>query len=217
MSLEKGEGEYADCVQRDIHGAPRVIYGRAYPLCPNSVDAQQYALALFSDLILNYGVDFVQTCMIPFMPGGADSGGGCFCCSCLRAALAQGIDLPKIKSVLLTNPRSPVELQQWEKFRQTSLIHFYKIMHDGVHSIRPDIEFRFNDAFRDHERFGMDLKGLTEVWDSLRNSDYSAQEGYPSMMNNKRVWLAAESSDRAGLPAHRRRGSSSQGHSRPHS
>lgn len=191
MSREKGEGEYADCVQRDIHGVPRRVAGRAYPLCPNSIDAQQYTLALFSDLTTNFDVDFVQTCMIPFMPGGADTG-GCFCDSCMKAAEAQGIDMAKIKSVLLTNPQAPTELQQWQKFRQTSLIHFYKIMHDGIHSIRPNIELRFNDAYRDTESHGMDLKGLTTVWDSIRNSDYSEQKGYPSMMDQKRTWFAAE-------------------------
>jgi len=191
MSREKGEGEYADCVQQDIHGVPRKIAGRALPLCPNSIDAQEYTLALFSDLTKNHDVDFVQTCMIPFMPGGADTG-GCFCNSCMKAAEAQGIDLAHIKSVLLSNPLSPTELQEWETFRQTSLIHFYKIMHDGVHSIRSNIEFRFNDAYRDPKSYGMDLKGLTKVWDSIRNSDYSEQKGYPSMMDQKRTWFAAE-------------------------
>lgn len=191
MSLEKGQGEYADCVQRDIHGAARKVAGRAYPLCPNSVDAQEYTLALFSDLTKNYDVDFVQTCMIPFMPGGADTG-GCFCDSCMKAAQANGIDLAKIKSVLLTNPESPAELQQWQAFRQSSMTHFYKIMHDGVHNIRPNIELRFNDAYEHPERYGMDLKSLTTVWDSIRNSDYSEQHGDPAYMDHKRQWFAAE-------------------------
>jgi hypothetical protein len=191
MSLEKGEEEYADCVQRDIHGVPRKVAGRAFPLCPNSVDAQEYTLALFSDLTANYDVDFVQTCMVPFMPGGADTG-GCFCDSCVKAAQTYGIDLPKVKSVLLADPQSPAELQQWQKFRQISLIHFFKIIHDGIHGIRPDIELRFNDAYEHPENYGMDLRGLTRVWDSIRNSDYSEQKGYPSMMNHKREWFAAE-------------------------
>lgn len=191
MSREKGEGDYADCVQRDIHGVARRVAGRAFPLCPNSVDAQEYTLALFSDLTKNHDVDFVQTCMIPFMPGGADTG-GCFCDSCMKAAQAQGIDLPKIKSVLLANPQAPEELQQWQKFRQTSLIHFYKIMHDGIHGIRPNIELRFNDAYEHPENSGMDLKGLTAVWDSIRNSDYSEQKGDPAYMDHKRTWFAAE-------------------------
>jgi len=191
MCLEKGQGEYADCVQRDIHGVARKVAGRAFPLCPNSVDAQVYTLALFSDLTKNYDVDFVQTCMIPFMPGGADTG-GCFCDSCMKAAQAQGIDLPKIKSVLLNNPESPAELQQWEAFRQSSLIRFYKIMHDGIHGIRPDIELRFNDAYEHPERYGIDLRGLIKVWDSIRNSDYSEQHGDPAYMDHKRQWFAAE-------------------------
>lgn len=191
MSREKGEKEYADCVQRDIHGVARKVAGRALPLCPNSRDAQQYALALFSDLVKNYEVDFVQTCMVPFIPGGAEDG-GCFCDNCMKAAQDQGIDLAKIKQALLADPTSAFELQQWQSFRESSLIHFYKIMHDGVHAIRPNIEFRFNDAYEHPERYGMNLAGLTKVWDSIRNSDYSEQKGYPSQMDHKRQWFAAE-------------------------
>ena len=191
MSLEKGQGEYTDCVQRNINGTPRKVAGRAYPLCPNNRDAQDYALALFSDLTANYDVDFVQTCMIPFMPGGAETG-GCFCDSCMKVAHSEGIDLARIKSVLLTDPQSAAELQQWQRFRQTSLIRFYKMMRDGVHAIRPNIELRFNDAYEHPVDYGMDLRGLTKVWDSIRNSDYSEQKGYPSMMDHKREWFAAE-------------------------
>ena len=195
ISLEEGQGPLRDCVQEDIHGNPRKNAGRGYPICPNSPDAQKYVLALFSDLTRNYDVDFVQTCLIPFMPGGPDTG-GCFCGSCMNAAKQHGIDLAKIKTVLLTNPQAEPEASQWQAFREASLIRFYKIMHDGVHSIRPRIEFRFNDAYFGPKRYGMDLPGLANVWDSIRNSDYSGQKaGDPAELNHRREWFTSERHD----------------------
>ncbi len=192
ISLEEGQGPLRDCVQEDIHGVPRKVAGRGYPICPNSPDAQKYVLALFSDLTRNYDVDFVQTCLVPFMPGGPDTG-GCFCGSCMKAAKEHGIDLEKIRTVLLANPQAEEEAAQWQSFREASLIRFYKIMHDGVHSIRPRIEFRFNDAYYNPKRYGMDLPGLSKVWDSIRNSDYSGQKaGDPAELNHRREWFTAE-------------------------
>jgi hypothetical protein len=191
ISLEEGQAQLSDCVQRDIHGVPRKVAGRGYPICPNSPDAQKYVLALFSDLTRNHDVDFVQTCLVPFMPGNPDTG-GCFCDNCMKAAKTHGTDLEKIKAVLLANPQASAEAEQWQSFREASLIRFYKIMHDGVHSIRPRIEFRFNDAYYEPKRYGMDLAGLSKVWDSIRNSDYSGQKGNPAEMNHKREWLTAE-------------------------
>jgi hypothetical protein len=191
MGGDKGGAEYADCVQRDIHGNQRIVLGRAYPLCPNNTDARDYVLGLLSDLTANYDVDFVQTAQIPFMPGGADTG-GCFCDSCMKAAQARGIDLAKIRTVLLANPQSPEELAQWQNFRHTSMANYYKFLHEGVHRVRPTIELRFNDAFRDWESWGFDLASLSKGCDSIRNSDYSEQKGYPSKMDDKRAWLAKD-------------------------
>lgn len=32
--------------------------------CPNNPDVREYLLALYGDLVKNYDVDFVQTCML---------------------------------------------------------------------------------------------------------------------------------------------------------
>jgi hypothetical protein len=195
ISLEEGQGPLRDCVQEDIHGNPRKGAGRGYPICPNSPDAQKYVLALFLDLTRNYDVDFVQTCLVPFLPGGPDTG-GCFCQNCMKAAKQRGIDLEKIKAVLLTNPQAEPQASQWQSFREASLIHFYKIMHDGVHAARPHIEFRFNDAYFGPKKFGMDLPGLAKVWDSIRNSDYSGQKaGDPAELDHRREWFTSERKD----------------------
>ncbi|MEO8737020.1 MAG: hypothetical protein ABI380_10820 [Edaphobacter sp.] len=192
ISKEGGEGPYADCIQRDIHGTPKNFGSRGtHPLCPNSIDAQEYTLALYSDLVKNHDVDFVQTCMVPFMPGGA-ADGGCWCDNCASAAKAEGIDWEGIKKVLLQNPMSQKEFGIWQKFRERSLIRFYKIQHDGIHAIRSTAELRFNDAYYGPEKYGMNLAGLSKHWDSIRNSDYSEQKGYPSQMDHKREWFKSE-------------------------
>jgi hypothetical protein len=195
VDLDREQNEFSDCVQRDIHGMPRKVYGRAYPLCPNNTDVQQYVLALFSDLTANYDVDYLQTCTLPFMPGGADSG-GCFCDSCIKAARDRGIDLAKVKAVLLSNPQSPAELAQWQSFREGSMAGYYKIMHDGIHAIRPSADLRFNDCFKNSHNWGVDLNQLAPHLDSARVCDYTEQKGDLALMPQKREWLMT---DRQGL------------------
>lgn len=192
ISREAGESKYPDCIQRNIQGAP-LSFGRnnTHPLCPNSVDAQQYTLALFSDLVKNHDVDFVQTCMVPFMSGGAQDG-GCWCENCAKAARAEGLDWDRLKHTLTEKPDSPEQFETWHKFRERSLTRFYKIQHDGIHAVRSDAELRFNDAYYDAKKYGMDVRALSRHWDSVRNSDYSEQKGYPSQMEHKRDWFRKE-------------------------
>jgi hypothetical protein len=191
ITLEQSEGELADCIQLDIHGKSRVIFGRSYPICLNNHDADEYMLALFSDLTRNYDLDFVQTCLVPFMPGGADTG-GCFCQSCMKAAKEHGVDLQRIKAVLLTNPNAPSELAEWQSFRQASVDRFFQRMHDGIGKIRPGIEFRWNDENPDPQKWGIDVAGVGRNVDSIRVSDYSEQKNDPALMGAKRQWLSAE-------------------------
>jgi hypothetical protein len=191
ITLEQSQGEFSDCIQRDIHGAPHVVFGRSFPLCPNNLDAQQYFLGLFSDLALNHDLDFLQNCLVPFMPGDANSG-GCFCASCMQAARVHGVDLERIKGVLLQNPQATPELAEWERFRQMSINRFFKLMRDGLHKIRPETEFRWNDENPDPGKWGVDVAGLSREVDSIRVSDYSEQKGDPALMGAKSEWLNAE-------------------------
>ena len=191
VDLDREQSEFSDCVQRDIHGVPRKIYGRAYPLCPNNPDVQQYVLALFSDLTANYDVDYLQTCTLPFMPGGADTG-GCFCDSCMKAASDRGIDLARIKKVLLANSQAEVELRQWQLFREDSMARYYKIMHDGIHAIRQGADLRFNDCFANAPKWGLGLAKLAPHLDSVRVCDYTEQKGNAALMPQKREWLMSE-------------------------
>ena len=118
LDLERAQGEFADCIQRDI-------YGNALDqqICLNNPDAREYVMGLASDLVTNYDVDYIQTCLRPFNSGPPstvrypstrrgsfadhDAGrllattlGGCFCDSCTRAARDVGVDLEKIKATL---------------------------------------------------------------------------------------------------------------------
>jgi len=191
LDAERGKTEFLDCVQRDINGTPRAVYGRGYPICLNNPDAQEYVLGLLGDLVANYDVDYVQTCMIPFMPGGPDKG-GCFCDSCLRAAKEAGFDLEKVKPVLQANPKAQPELDQWQAFRRDSATRFYKAMHDRVHAIRRGVDLRFNDCFRNAGDWGLDLGLLKPHLDSVRVCDYTEQQGNPAAMKGKRQWLTDE-------------------------
>jgi hypothetical protein len=191
VDLDREQSEFSDCVQRDIHGEPRRIYGRAYPLCPNNLDVQQYVLALFSDLTANYDVDYLQTCTLPFMPGGADKG-GCFCSACMKAAAEHGLDLEKIKTALLANPMDAGPLESWQAFRQASMTRYYTRMHDGIHAIRRGADLRFNDCFQNAENWGLSLKQLAPHLDTVRVCDYTEQKGDAALMPQKRAWLTAE-------------------------
>jgi hypothetical protein len=191
LDAERAKSEFADCVQRNIHGESQVVWGRGYPICLNSTDARQYVLGLFSDLTANYDVDYVQTCTLPFMPGGAAKG-GCFCDSCGRAAQDTGLDLEKIKAALKENPKSQPAFEQWQAFRQASVARYYKMIHEGIHAIRPRIDLRFNDCFRNAADWGLELRLLKPHLDSVRVCDYTEQQGNPAVMNGKREWLTQE-------------------------
>jgi hypothetical protein len=194
LDLDRAKGEFIDCVQRDINGEPRAVFGRAYPICLNNPDARQYMLNLFKDLATRYDVDYLQTCTLPFMPGGADKG-GCFCDSCVKTAKEFGFDLVKAKAVLKQNPTAQPELGQWQEFRRDSVARYYKVMHDGIHAIRKNADLRFNDCFNGAD-WGLDLPRLKPHFDSIRVCDYSEQRGDAARMQGKREWLTRE---RAGV------------------
>src|SRR5271157_5491092 len=183
---ERAKAEFIDCVQRDINGQP-IVFGRTYPICPNSPDARQYVLNLFSDLATRYDVDYLQTCTLPFMRGGVESG-GCFCENCVKTA---NFDLVKAQAVLKRNPAAQPELGQWLELRKESLARYYKVMHDGIHAIRRDAELRFNDCFNG-PAWGLDVKSLKPHLDSIRVCDYSEQTGDAARMKDKRDWLTRE-------------------------
>lgn len=112
LDKERAAGEFADCVQRDIKGQPF-----DQQICFNNPHVRAYGIALYVDLVANYDIDYVQTCVRGFNPGrvaglGTVSAGspyvspyvsnevqrltgvalgGCFCGACKAAAERRGL------------------------------------------------------------------------------------------------------------------------------
>lgn len=110
LDKKRAADEFVSVVQRDIWGRPA-----GQMICPNNPVASAYLIALFTDLVTNYDLDFIQTCLKPFAngaPRGAarQSGmervldvvtGTCFCDSCVTAARADGFDLKAAQRAML--------------------------------------------------------------------------------------------------------------------
>jgi hypothetical protein len=110
LDKERAAEQYVSVVQRDIRGTP---LGQL--ICPNNPDGSAYLIALFTDVVRNYDVDFVMTCLRPFESGGQGRGrassltdmvlgtvlGSCFCDSCIAAARSDGFDLRAARRAML--------------------------------------------------------------------------------------------------------------------
>ena len=126
LDLERATGDCAFAVQRDIYGHPL-----GQMVCPNNPDARAYVIGLFVDLARNHDVDFLQTCLVPFVAGrlrvsGGSRGfvyqmgtggpgtsasaaervlhttlGGCFCPHCEAAAQRRGLELKSVRKAML--------------------------------------------------------------------------------------------------------------------
>jgi hypothetical protein len=108
LDKARAANEFVSVVQRDIYGRPA-----GQLICPNNPVAMAYLVALFTDLVKNYDVDFVQTCLRPFATGERRAVGStmdrvlqtvtgtCFCDSCVAAAKAEGFDLKSAQKAML--------------------------------------------------------------------------------------------------------------------
>jgi hypothetical protein len=110
LDKQRAAGEFISVIQRDIHGRPA-----GQLICPNNPVAMTYLLALFTDLVKNYDLDFVQTCLRPFIAGESRGSGTatpmervlqtvtgtCFCDSCVAAAKSDGFDLKAAQKAML--------------------------------------------------------------------------------------------------------------------
>jgi hypothetical protein len=194
VDKERAEGEFADCAGRNIHGEITHVRTWLRPLCPNHPDVREYAVALYSDLVANYGVDYVMSAIVSFDEGGPAQG-GCFCASCRRAAREVGFDLPKAQQALLADPTSQPALADWQNFRLHSTARFYRAIHDRLHALKPGIDLRYSQHMSDPAEWGVKLSVLQPNLDSVRIQDYSEQTGDPSLMPGKRRALAAARSE----------------------
>ena len=85
LDKERARDEHVGAVQRDIYGNPL-----AQLICPNNPVARDYLIALFTDLVKNYDLDFVQTCLVPFAFAAPRLGGRG------RSAHARHVQLPDL-------------------------------------------------------------------------------------------------------------------------
>ncbi|GAB3429593.1 hypothetical protein [Flindersiella endophytica] len=113
VDAEYARENYPDVLQRDVRGnivgAFEAVEARRALPCLNHPDVQEYIVGLFTDLAVNYDVDYVQTCLVLF-GAGRDGGrmhsagpqawhellgvstGGCFCDACKAKAEREGLD-----------------------------------------------------------------------------------------------------------------------------
>jgi hypothetical protein len=194
VDKERAEGEFADCVGRNIHGEITHVRPWLRPLCPNHPDVRDYAVAMYSELVATYDVDYLMSAIVSFDEGGAGEG-GCFCASCHRAAQEVGFDLPKAQQALLADPNSQPALADWRNFRFHSTARFYQAIHDRVHALKPSVDLRYSQHMSDPAQWGVKLSVMQPYLDSVRIQEYSEQTGDASLMPGKRRTLAAVRSD----------------------
>jgi hypothetical protein len=191
IDKERMEGEFADMAQRNIHGEPTHVREWLRPPCPNHPDTREYALALMTDAVTRYDVDYVMSCIVSYDDGGPLRS-GCFCNHCQRAANALGIDLAAVQRALLADASSQPALRDWQEFRYAATADFYRFLHAGLHARKPGIELRYNVHMtsRNALAWGVKLTAMQPHLDSVRLMDYTEQEGDPKLMGGKREWLA---------------------------
>lgn len=191
IDKERMEGEFADMAQRNLHGEPTHVRDWLRPPCPNHPDTREYALALMTDAVARYDVDYVMSCIVSYDDGGPLRS-GCFCPHCQRAAKTLGIDLAAVQRALLADATSQPALHDWEEFRYAATADFYRFLHAGLHACKPGIELRYNVHMtsRNALAWGVKLTAMQPHLDSVRLMDYTEQEGDAKLMAGKREWLA---------------------------
>jgi len=188
VDKQRAEGEFADCASRNIRGEITHVRGWLRPLCPNHPDVREYALAMYSDLVVNYGVDYAVSAIVSFEQGGPVEA-GCFCPSCQRAAREMGFDLAKAQQALLADPKAEPALTDWQNFRVRSTVRFYQAIHDRLHALKPAIDLRYSQHMSNPAEWGIDLAAMEPHLDSVRIQEYSEQTGDPGMLAVKRRTL----------------------------
>lgn len=194
VDKERAEGEFADLAGRNIHGEITHVRSWLRPLCPNHPDVRDYAVAMYSELVAGYGLDYVMSAIVSFDEGGPEQG-GCFCDSCRRAAGEAGFDLARAQRALLADPRAEPARTDWQNFRVQSTARFYKAIHGKLRALKPSIDLRYSQHMSDPAQWGVKLTALQPNLDSVRIQEYSEQTGDPALMPGKRRVLAAARSE----------------------
>ncbi len=221
VDLERAENEFPDCIQHDIYGNRLEKF-----LCFNSPDAREYITALFADVVTNYDIDYVQTCLIPFHSGRnsphpavrliGTTLGGCFCDSCKAAAGAAGIDLDAIGRALLPladSINSPslaqaheMALMQASNTSETSLLLEVPELYEWLAFRRDSLARMFKDI---HERIhgvkpAIDLRLNAYITGNQELSGIDLRALKPHLDSIRSSDYSEQSGDPAGLE-HKRR------------
>jgi hypothetical protein len=143
--------------------------------------------------------------------------GGCFCKSCEEKAKNKGLDWEAIKRIVkrladaltMANPEGfheanlfvggnltnegllleQPEYYQWLKFRCDSITELMANISAAIKRIKPSIDFRYNTFIPNPEVSGLDLRSASKHMDSIRDSDYTEQQGDESKMALKKARL----------------------------
>jgi hypothetical protein len=192
VDRERMKGEYADLAMRNLHGEliPEGAIKWLDSPCPNHPATIEYLAAVTADSVANYGIDYLQSCMMNFDPATPDRGGGCFCKHCHEAAPGFGFDLGKIQAALLVDPRDGRAMEGWNGFRFASVARLYQKMHVVAHALKPDADLRYNVPSPSYPYYGINLPSMRPHLDSIRVLDYTEQEGNPALMSRKYAWFA---------------------------
>ncbi len=167
--------------QLDINNNPIGPMGTP---CPNNPDIKEYLLALYGDLVRNYDVDFVQTCMLMF-PDGYTRNSICFCESCQKEAKAIGFDMTAAIPVLRDNPNAQPQLDQALNFKRLTTTKMYKLIIDRMRQEKPKIDFRINDL--NNRPSGLYLEDLKTYITSVHLSTHTEQNGYETSDRKSRI------------------------------
>jgi len=177
-SIYKTNPEYQ---QVDINNRPIGPMGTP---CPNNPYIREYILALYGDLVKNYDVDFVQTCMLMF-PDGYTSRSICFCKSCQAEAKAMGFDMAAAIPILRDNPNAQPQLDQALNFKRATTTKIYKMIVDRMRKEKPNIDFRINDL--NNRPSGLYLEDLKGYITSVHMSTHTEQNGYEKSDRKSRI------------------------------
>ena len=172
---------YPEYQQIDINGRPFSPMGTP---CPNHPDIREYLLALYGDLVRNYDIDFVQTCMYLF-PDGCTSNNICFCESCQKEAKAMGFDMTSAIPYLRDNSNAQPQLDQALNFKRVTTTKTYKMIIDRMRQEKPDIDFRLNDL--NNRTSGLYLEDLKSYVTSVHMSTHTEQNGYEKSDRKSRI------------------------------
>lgn len=200
IDQERLQNLYADSIQVNVYGDPVLTHNYNRPAaCLNSPDFREYAVGLFSDLADNYNLDYIQTCMIPFvlptwfltqnLPPDpikwaleAPEKAGCFCDHCKEAALKTGFNLEEAQVELLK-----LANQKKEPVLQSGITAKAYLQENPI--LKEWLDFRCESVNSLYSLISKSTKTLQPGID-IRWNNYVRTHGYysgielPSMMNH---------------------------------